>query len=261
MTNDEAVWEFEKELSLRRRLKERTVKSYILTVESALRFLKKHFSKIEKNDLEDFIYYLQKEGYSARTIHKHATALRVFFRFYHSDVAEGIHLPALMKSPKTSLKPEEIERLLCTVLHPRDSAIMQLLCYPGLKISELITLNRSSIEEDGIHLEFRGKEKSEVVPVADATREVISMYLGDRKDRKAALFVNKLGDRLSDRSVQLMIKKYARMAEISRDLIASLLRDSFSDYRSQDPDAATLLLSKSTEVVREFQKSAMIGGR
>lgn len=143
------------------------------------------------------------------------------------------------------LEPFEVEKLLLQARGPklekfRDSAILSLLFSTGLRVSELTGLNRDSINLDTGEFSVRGKGgKIRLVFVSDDAKKALMEYLQKRKDIDPALFVrirenkNSRGEkdddlRLTPRSVQRIVRKYAIGAGIVKKVTPHTLRHSFA---------------------------------
>jgi len=144
------------------------------------------------------------------------------------------------------LSREELERLFLTVNADgirglRDTAILETLYSTGLRVSELVSLNRSQV--DLVRREFmvRGKgRKTRIVFLSDRAAEAIEKYLASRSDNFDALFLNyrhskqkediTLGEkrRLSTVMVEYLVRNYARKAGIIKKVTPHVLRHSFA---------------------------------
>jgi len=153
--------------------------------------------------------------------------------------------------PNLPLSGEANNRLI----RLRDHAILETLFATGMRVSECIRVNRDDIRASA-ELTIRGKgNKVRVVFLSEAALAAIESYLKDRQDMDPALFVRHLaprktspdgeatGLRLTARSVQRLIKKYAALAGITKDVTPHTLRHSF----------ATDLLSNGADV-RQVQQ-------
>jgi len=127
----------------------------------------------------------------------------------------------------------------------RDRAILELLYASGLRVSELVGLDLGDIDRGGQMLRVLGKGRKErVVPYgakAQAAleaywpvRESILAHPGKTKLAPQAVFLNKMGGRLTDRSVHLLVRKYARLANINWDLHPHSLRHAFATHLLAD---------------------------
>jgi site-specific recombinase XerD len=129
----------------------------------------------------------------------------------------------------------------------RDRAILQLLFSTGLRVSELVALDRDQVNFDSREFSVIGKgRKPRVVFMTDAAAEAIRAYLGVRKDRFKPLFIRYRGHaadettsggraamegagwRLSTRSVERMVAKYVRIAGLGIKATPHTLRHSFA---------------------------------
>lgn len=120
----------------------------------------------------------------------------------------------------------------------RDKAILELLFSAGLRVSELTSLNRDSINFDRGEFSVRGKgKKLRVAFLSKTAKKALREYLKERKDMEEALFIrlntlqNKKSDcekRITARSVQRMIKKYAKQAGIMKKVTPHTIRHSFA---------------------------------
>lgn len=140
------------------------------------------------------------------------------------DLINETELGRLMDSPKDN----DLKSL-------RDRAILELLFSTGLRVSELCSLDRDlDISRDEFSIRGKG-EKVRLVFLSEKARQAIRDYLVKRKDLGEALFVslseinkNKSNDRLTPRSVERIIKKYAIKAGITKKVTPHTLRHSFA---------------------------------
>ncbi|MEX2054681.1 MAG: site-specific tyrosine recombinase/integron integrase [Candidatus Andersenbacteria bacterium] len=203
-----------------------------------------------------------KGGMALATQNYHLIALRQFLKYLAKrDIiamsAEKIGLAKLNEREIDVLYPEEIDALLVAPNTQnldglRDAAILNTLFSTGLRISELVKLNRDTIRDSSNEVSVRGKgNKVRVVFLSDAAHERVKDYIAKRADIDPALFVrHKKGAvgpkddlRLTPRSIQRLMKKYAAKAGITKDITPHTLRHSF----------ATDLLSNGADV-REVQQ-------
>jgi site-specific recombinase XerD len=140
------------------------------------------------------------------------------------------------------LEPEELDRLLNSasgddVQKLRDRAILELLFSAGLRVSELVSVNRDQINLKTQEFSIRGKgNKVRIVFISNTAKDAIERYLNKRRDIDPALFVRilKKGEtagkslRLTPRSVQRIVKYYAAKAGIVKDVHPHTLRHSFA---------------------------------
>lgn len=190
------------------------------------------------------------ERLSALTQSYHLIALRGFLKYLakrgiHSLDPSLVDLPRATKKQVTFLHFDEVERLLAeipidTETGLRDRAIIELLFSGGLRVSELCNLNRDSINLARREFMVRGKgKKDRPIFIDQTTADHLEEYLSARSDTLPALFLNNSsnqnipdtsGDfrRLSPRSIERIIQKYARLAGITKHVTPHTLRHSFA---------------------------------
>lgn len=179
----------------------------------------------------------------------HLIALRGFLTYLSKrDIAslspEKIELPKISRKQVTFLHYDEVARMLDAISLDgekglRDRAIIELLFSSGLRVSELVNLNRDHVNTTRREFMVRGKgQKDRPVFISKATAERVNDYLLARLDNLPPLFlsysrnntVSTSGDyrRLSTRSVQRIINKYARLAGITKHVSPHTMRHSFA---------------------------------
>jgi site-specific recombinase XerD len=179
----------------------------------------------------------------------HLIALRGFLKYLSSrDIdslaADKIILPKINRKQVTFLQYDEIERLVGAIdtnteAGLRDRAIVELLFSSGLRVSELVNLNRDHVNTKRREFMVRGKgQKDRPVFISQAAASWVDEYLSNRHDSLPPLFLSysrnneadMSGDfrRLTARSIQRMVAKYARMAGITKHVSPHTMRHSFA---------------------------------
>ncbi len=179
----------------------------------------------------------------------HLIALRGFLKYLsRRDIPslspEKIELPKTHRKQVTFLHYDEVIRLLEQInvseeAGLRDRAILELLFSSGLRVSELVNLNRDHINTQRREFMVRGKgQKDRPVFISKAAADWVEQYLALRHDSLAPLFIsysknatpNTSGDfrRLTARSIQRMVSQYARLAGITKHVSPHTLRHSFA---------------------------------
>ena len=180
----------------------------------------------------------------------HLIALRGFLKYLARRNIKSldpslIDLPKAAKKQVTFLHYDEVEDILNCIPDDtesglRDRAIIELLFSGGLRVSELISLNRDSINLERREFVVRGKgSKDRPIFVSNAAANAIKDYLCARHDTLAPLFLNNSKNqqavdtsgnyrRLTPRSVQRIIEKYTKLAGITKHVTPHTLRHSFA---------------------------------
>jgi site-specific recombinase XerD len=179
----------------------------------------------------------------------HLIALRSFLKYCAKrDIpalsADKVELARTRRKQVTFLSEEELSRLFSQpdtshVAGLRDRAILELLFSSGLRVSELAGLNRDHVNLKRREFMVRGKgQKDRPIFISAEAADWIQKYLDHRQDTSPALFArigghkqaSTSGDyqRLTVRSVQRMVKRYALLAGITKHVSPHTLRHSFA---------------------------------
>ncbi len=179
----------------------------------------------------------------------HLIALRSFLKYLAKrDIpalsADKIELASTKRKQVTFLTPEEVERLLGetnieTLPGLRDRAILELLFSSGLRVSELVGLDTDHINLKRKEFMVRGKgQKDRPIFISDTAVEWLERYITKRTDSAKPLFIRYSGtktvdqsgnyQRLTARSVQRMVSRYAALAGITKHVSPHTLRHSFA---------------------------------
>jgi site-specific recombinase XerD len=179
----------------------------------------------------------------------HLIALRSFLRFcakrnYPALSADKVELAKTARPQVTFLDSEELKRLADqpdtnTLIGLRDKAIIELLFSSGLRISELVNIDRGHINLKRREFSVRGKgQKDRPIFISDDAAEWIQKYMDARRDNSEPLFIRYGGshnvdnsgnfNRLTARSIQRIVTRYARLAGITKHVSPHTLRHSFA---------------------------------
>lgn len=147
------------------------------------------------------------------------------------------------KRLKHSLDEVVFEHIRLNCKNSRDRAIVEFLYASGLRVSELVSLNRYDIDPNTNSLKVIGKgNKERVVIYSDIAKFYLQKYLSERKDDNDALFVStkKPYNRLSTRGVQKIFEKIKKELGLSGDLSPHILRHTFATRLAATADITTV---------------------
>lgn len=147
------------------------------------------------------------------------------------DLISAAELERLMEAPQSLMKKETSDIGCMKLL--RDQAILELLFSTGLRVSELCAQN-NDLDLTRDELSVRGKgDKVRVVFLSERAKRAVAAYLKARKDMEEPLFVdygrgNKTPRRLTPRSIEYLVKRYAAQAGITSKVTPHILRHAFA---------------------------------
>ncbi len=203
-----------------------------------------------------YLAHLDGFGYSAATTARKIATLRSFYKWMLKRNLVGSNPMVLIRTPKQAkrlpkaMTVEHVDKLLnmpdCReTLGARDRAILETLYSTGVRVSELVDLNRTDLDHAEQTLRVRGKGKKErIVPLGSHALAAIRHYLTllepdprfravrerSLSDPTIPLFINKNGGRLSSRSVRRKLDKYLLMAGLDPSISPHTLRHSFATH-------------------------------
>jgi len=189
-----------------------------------------------------FLMSLRQRQYRPRTLARKLSSLRSFFKFLHREGLISHNPSLLLMSPKLDkplpkfLSEQDISGVLNgsfdqTETGLRDRAILETLYSTGIRVSELVGLNQEDLDPMSNLVKVRGKGKKErLLPIGDTALESVLQYLKLRQRSSRAVFLNRRGGRLTDRSVRNIIDKYILKASLIRKVTPHMFRHSFATH-------------------------------
>jgi len=252
---DKYLSSFEDFLSSERNYSKHTLKAYIADIKEFGLVLKDmglipadngeiDFAHMDETPIRTFISRLY--GKNKRvSISRKLASIRTFFEFLirngtiKSNPAKLVPTPKGEKRLPTFLTVDEVVKLVETpgsdnAYESRDRAILELLYSCGLRVSELVGINLNNLDLTSMSVKVLGKgNKERMVPLGSKASAAIKTYLSQRLDLKPDdnyLFVNSRGGRLSTRSIDRIIKKYAAISGIPKNISPHVLRHTFATH-------------------------------
>lgn len=169
-------------------------------------------TRLVKDDIQSYVTFLEQQGKSSTTIDKTLGAIRTFTKFLEKpDLVLGLKIkPVEKKEEIDALSFDEYSALLTEVKEDgnlRNIAMVYVLLHTGIRVSELCRLDRSNVDFRKNQLVVHKNDEERIIPLSNETRAHLENYL-QRSASNEALFINKSGDRITERSVQYMLEKY-----------------------------------------------------
>ena len=243
---DRYVEKFIRYLEIERNASKYTLINYSVDLKSLSEFLKEEpIDKVDYISLRRYLAHVKGQNLSKVSIARKIASIRSFFKFLFregiikSNPASSLSTPKRDKHLPKFLDEKEIVILLESPDREseaglRDRSILETLYSTGIRVSELVGLNMDHIDHIGGVIKVFGKGKKErIVPIGERALQAIRDYLKARrpvaKDSKA-LFFNKNGGRLTDRSIRRIVNKYITKASIQQKISPHTLRQSFATH-------------------------------
>ena len=245
--NDYIV-EFLRYLELEKGVSAHTLRAYRKDLTDFIAHVNTEPEKIDMLDVRGFIAEQIRKGLNKTTVSRRLSSVRSFFKFLYREGYMKSNPAKLVSSPRLpKLLPKflSVDDAFSLVEKPegigfapaRDRAILELLYSSGLRVGELAGLNVEDINVREALVKARGKGKKErIVPIGSKALDAIKTYLVERillKSKEKAVFLNRLGTRLTDRGVRRIVVKYARAIAINGSIGPHTLRHSFASHLLQ----------------------------
>ena len=206
-------------------------------------------AELSVTDIRGAIVKLRSQGLSATSVARHLSSWRGFYAFacrrlgYASNPCIGLRPPKAAKALPQILSPDACTQLLDgstsaaadDALLARDRAMFELFYSSGLRLSELTGLDLNDVNLHSGEAQVTGKgRKTRIVPVGQQARIALAAWLPQRlplaRDNTPALFISQRGTRLSPRSVQLRLNRWARQAGLNQHVHPHMLRHAFATH-------------------------------
>lgn len=228
-----------------------TIKNYendLINFKDYLEINKINYLKITKEDVRKYLKYLDQKNYKNNSISRHLSSLRTFYSYLvnekiiENNIFKNISSPKKEKKLPNFLQYNEIEKMLdiCSLendLGIRNRLIIETLYDTGLRVSELVNIKLEDIDINNKEIRVLGKgNKERIVYFGDYEIEILELYLKTSRIRLLKnknnnyLFLNHLGNKLSDRGVRLIVDNIIKEASIKHKISPHTLRHTFATH-------------------------------
>jgi site-specific recombinase XerD len=202
---------------------------------------------VSRQQFRLYLGHLREQDIASASVTRKTSTIHGFYRYLHKagatpkDLLYGIGLPKKPKRLPGVVEAEAIVHMLGEIdlsgpRGMRDRAILELLYGAGLRVSEVVGLDVSSVDVNRRMAIVHGKgSKERLVVFGDPAADALDLYLHEGRPELAtgaepALFLNRFGRRLTARSVQSIIRQRGREAGLARDLHPHMMRHSFATH-------------------------------
>ena len=249
---NEWLEEFINYLSVERGLSENTIVAYRRDLVKFIGYLEEKQKTIDgatRSNISDFMLALKDQGLSANSITRNLVSIKMFYRFLtgerliKKEITEVMESPKLVKKLPEALSIEEVEKMLNKPdlkewTGIRNKACLELAYATGMRVSELVNLSIQDLNMDAGFTRCKGKgNKERVIPLGRMAIEAIQKYLKDVRPKLARkhqdtgiLFLTRFGRRMTRQNFWKIIKKYARLSGMKKDVTPHTLRHSFATH-------------------------------
>ncbi len=250
----EHIERYKSYLSAERNYSEHTIRAYMTDLTQFMNFLKKNslaadggnvdITKIEEINVREFIGRLYNKNTKA-SISRKLTSIRNFLEFLiregklAKNSAKLVPIPKGERRTPAFLTVDEVFVLVekpddKEVLGLRDRAILELLYSSGLRVSELNSIKTGDTDLRSSFVKVLGKGGTErIVPIGSKAIDAIKHFLEKRNEltpKVDYLFLNSRGGRLSVRSIARIVKKFAILSGIPKNISPHVLRHTFATH-------------------------------
>jgi len=249
---DSLVHAFINYLAVEKGLAANTLESYGRDLRQFMQYLASQdtaaLPQVTRPTIVAYLAFLQKKGRATSTVCRNLAAIKSFFRFLvqerfvTSDPTADLESPKMEKRLPKVLSVQEVDILLSrpdlkSASGLRDKAMLELLYATGIRVSELIALSVPDVNLELGYVRCFGKgSKERIVPLGSVAVKHVGDYMKAgrsklvRRQEETSLFVNHHGRRLTRQGFWKIIKKYAREANIAKDIMPHTLRHSFATH-------------------------------
>jgi integrase/recombinase XerD len=284
-----AVKKYIQHVQVDRGLSANTLAAYETDLVKFLRWLPAEVEHVERGHVSRYMSYLKTQGHKPASLARMLASLRGWSLWRQAqgmdknDPTDALQNPQRAKRLPQVLTENEVSRIIQAATSPRDRAMMELMYAGGLRVSELVGLDRTDVNLGHGYVRCLGKGgKERLVPIGRRAVAAIQAYLNDeskahktmravaiaakapksKPDAKTAqrtpskpLFVDSHGRRCNRLLVWQVIKRLAVKAEIKKKISPHTLRHSFATHlleRGADLRAVQELLGHSSIVTTQL---------
>lgn len=211
----------------------RTLKMYLLYVESLLKAIQKAPQEITRDDLVGFLASKKEAGVSNATLALIHAAMKFFFKkCYKSTVVDEIQIPKKSKHLPTVLTKQEMKDLLKATKKGRNRLLLQFVYSSGVRVGESVEMLLENVNfKERIAKVKSGKgDKDRIIILSKNWCKLAKKYVEKRKIKSPYLFSKKNGKPISSDTVQRMVRRAAKKAGISKSVTPHVLRHSFATH-------------------------------
>ena len=243
------IKDFERYLKNERKYPENTITSYLNDLYNYKQYIHEkllNYKIINKDEIREYLKYLDKEKKSKSSISRELSALRNFYTFLlHNNIVDNnpfknIKNPKKDKKLPNFLQTDELQNIFDSIdmsnpLGIRNRLIIELLYATGIRVSELTSLKLNDIDIHNKEIRITGKgNKERIVYFGDYAKKYLSLYINEARyellnsNTSNHLLINNKGSALTSRGVELIVNEVVKKAALKHNISPHVLRHTFA---------------------------------
>ena len=208
------------------------------------------WQSIDADKINGYVEYMKEQPYASSSVARKVAAVKSFFNYlFANEIIEenpttAIDSPKVKKRLPKTLSSEEVDRLLQAPANKkspknlRDMALLNMLYSTGMRVTEVVSLQLADVDLENKVLYCPGKDDQvRELPFDQYTKDILGNYMEEGrpflvKDKdETAMFLNHRGQQLTRQGLWLIIKAYAKEADLSVAVTPHTLRHSFAAHK------------------------------
>ena len=212
---------------------QKTIDAYLLHIQKFIEFTKKDSSKLQNQDIKNYLADLMSKDLKPKSINLKLSAICFLNRYIlkNPKLMEDIKSQKTAEKIPTYLTTEEIQKLLAAIKNSKHKLMIEIMLTSGLRVSECINLKKQDINDDNTITVRAGKgNKDRITIISSSVLQHLKKHMEERKYDSDYILCKKNGNKLSVKLPQKVIKQLALKAGIKKNITPHVLRHSFATH-------------------------------
>lgn len=217
---------------IRRKYSNKTIHTYLYCIHKFFKKCNKEISKVSKTDVREFLNNLIEKDVAGNTINVYLNSLKFFFEeILNKRMKLNIKYSKIPKTLPVVLTKEEVRKLINSIDNNKHKLMIKLMYSTGLRVSELVKLKVEDLQfEKNYGWVRKGKgNKDRLFIIAKSIKKDLKEFINKNKV-DSYIFKGNKGKHISQRTIEEIIKKAAKIAGIKKNVHCHTLRHSFATH-------------------------------